>query len=135
MDNQKTLTIEPGAWSPAASEYIARALVHASPDEVRAQVDAGAALFYVKADDVLIGCYVLRIDQTSTGREGVIVAAGGDYCGVDLIGVLLPKMEAQFTGVDRVRIHTSRAGMGKRLAAAGYRAKELVFSKDCHAVA
>lgn len=129
MDQQKALTVTPGNWTDAADEYIGRALVDASPAEVRAQVEAGARLFYVYAADELIGCYVLRVDRTATGCEGVVVAGGGDHCGVDLVAVLLPVMESQFSGVDSLRVHTSRPGMVRHLLRAGYRATELVFRK------
>ena len=128
MDS-KALTVTPGAWSAEAAEYIGRALVHATPAEVEGQVQEGAALFYVHEGEKLIGCYVLRVDRTHAGPEGVIVAAGGDACGVDLVAALLPTIEKQFNGVRGVRIHTSRSGMAKKLGAAGYKLKELVFAK------
>lgn len=131
--DQKTLTVEAGEWSPVAAEYIGRALVDASPAEIAAQVSAGAALFYVYDGREIIGCYVLRIDQTETGRDGVIVAAGGDHCGADLVAVLLPYMESQFSGVSRIRIHTSRPGMSRKLLAQSYKPSEIVFTKAINA--
>lgn len=133
MDSQKTLTIEPGQWSSEAADFLQKALVHASTNDIFWQVENGASLFYVKNQDKVIGCYVLRIDETISGREGVIVAASGNHCGIDLVGCLLPHMEAQFNDVRSIRIHTSRTGMAYKLNQHGYRAKEIVFEKVLNA--
>lgn len=104
---------------------MARACLHASPGELRAQFEAGAALFFARCGLELVGAYLLRVD----GREGVILAAAGDGRGVDLVGLFLPVIEQQFVGVDSIRVHTSRPGMVRRLQAAGYEPREIVLSK------
>lgn len=129
MENQQevTLTIERGDWSPLAAEYVAQALPFAPVEGIAAQVESGAALlFYVREGREMVGCYVLRVE----GREGVIVAASGNCAGVDLTQLLLAHVENQFIDVDALRIHTARPGMVRRLQAAGYTPQEFVMRKE-----
>lgn len=129
--DQVEVRVIPGAWSEAAHRYIQSALVHASANEVRAQVDSGsAALFYAFVGEKMIGAYVLRIDSSTHGPEGVVVAAGGDNCGIDLIATVMPVIEKQFMNVTEIRVHTSRRGMVKSLVEKhGYEEREIVLSK------
>ncbi len=126
---EKNLTIEPAEWSPAVAMWLTLALQHASLADLRGQVDAGAALFAVREGARLVGAFVLRVDQTAQGSEGVIVAAGGNLPGFDFTVDLLPHVEALFSGVVAIRIHTARPGMARKLAAAGYMPREMVFAK------
>ena len=109
--------------------WLTLALQHASLADLRGQVDAGAALFAVREGARLVGAFVLRVDQTAQGSEGVIVAAGGNLPGFDFTVDLLPHVEALFSGVVAIRIHTARPGMARKLAAAGYMPREMVFAK------
>ncbi|HZX32659.1 MAG TPA: hypothetical protein VFF03_15000 [Rhodocyclaceae bacterium] len=130
-ETQVQIRVTQAAWSETLAAALAPAIPDGHPDDLRLQVESGAAaLFRVESGGEEIGGYILRVDQTSQGREGVIVAAGGHLDGVSLVDLLLPHMEAQFAGVRAVRIHTSRPGMAKKLAAHGYRLQEIVLRKD-----
>jgi|GEM_PF-6492087 len=118
--------VEPGReWCAEVDALMHKACLHASPGEMRAQWEAGAALFLVKRGGTMIGAYLLRVD----GDEGVILAGAGDGGGIDLVGVVVPIMEQQFVGVRSIRVHTSRPGMLRRLVAQGYEAREMVLAK------
>lgn len=122
--HQAQVTIRPAAWS----DRIAELLAQAGPVALyQKQVDAGIAqAFRIDIDGQLVCAVLLRIE----GREGVIVAAGGDGKGVNLTETMLPAIERLFQGVDTVRIHTARPGLAKVLAAQhGYQLQELVLSK------
>lgn len=126
MEAQKGLIVErAGEWSPEAERLLSLACVHATPGELKGQFEAGAALFFARCDGEVVGAYLLRVD----GSEGVIIAAAGDGRGIDLVGTLLPVMERQFLNCATVRIHTSRAGMVRRLTEAGYEPREIVLAK------
>lgn len=124
---QKVLTVEPCEWSPQAADLLARAFTHGNPEVIGADVRAGrAGLFAVRDGATLGALFVLRVD----GDEGVIVAAAGGVPGVDLTAEVLPAVERMFSGVRRIRIHTSRPGMAKKLARQGYGAAEVVLFKE-----
>lgn len=107
------------------------AMQHGSPADIRYQVETrGAQLFYCQSGGEIFGCFVLRIDHAPSGSEGVVVAAGGSLTGFDITLNLLPHVERMFKGVHRIRIHTARPGMAKKLAALGYWPREFVFGKD-----
>lgn len=128
------LTIAAGKWSPWAERELQHALPYAPVDDLRRQVEEHRArLFYVRYQKKRIACYVLRID----GNEGVIVAAAGAFNDpvregeVSLVKALLHHVERQFKNVWAVRIHTARAGLVRRLSAAGYQPQEFVMRKPC----
>lgn len=123
------VTIKPAPWSAESAMWLTLALQHATVADLRAQVEAGAALFAVESSGRMVGAFVLRLDQTAQGAEGVIVAAGGNLPGFDFTADLLPHVEDLFSGVVAIRIHTARPGMARKLAAAGYLPREVVFSK------
>lgn len=127
--NQKSLTIVPALWSKAAASALSEAVPFASSDDLKAQVKAGASLFAVFCDAQPVGFYLLRVDQTESGAEGVLVAASGDLAGVDLTATLVPVIEKQFTGCRSMRIHTARPGLARKLARMGYRAGEIILRK------
>lgn len=128
MENrEKVLTIGPREWSPEASALLAQAFTHGSADQLGADVVAGrAGLFAVDDGERVAALFVLRVD----GDEGVIVAAAGGVQGVDLTADVLPHVERMFSNVRRIRIHTARAGMAKKLARQGYAAAEIVLFKE-----
>ena len=132
MSHQSALTVEikPCEWSEEIAAYIQSAIT-VPVEVIRAQLEKGAALFAVFFSGALSGAYVLRLDETVAGIEGVIVAAGGDFVGVDWIAAVLPIMEQQLieAGASRLRIHTARPGMARRLCSFGYGAQEIVLSK------
>ncbi len=77
-----------------------------------------------------VAAFVLRIDQEEAQRVGVVVVAGSDAGHIDLTASVLPVIETMFVGCDRVRIHTGRAGLAKKLYRVGYETTELVLTKE-----
>lgn len=121
-----TLRVDAANWSPYAQACFERACVHASADDLRRQLQRGAMLYDVSVDGRRIGCYLLRRD----GQDGVVVAAAGDGGGeVDLVAAILPLIEAQLSDCHGIRVHTSRPGIVRRLAAAGFEPREIVLWK------
>lgn len=127
----QALSIEPGAWGDAADFWIAQALQHATPGDIRHQVEqGGASLFYIRAGVEIVGAFVLRIDQLPGGFEGVIVAAAAKVQGVDMIATCLPEIENKFIGCKTIRYHTARPELARYLSAWGYAAREIVCRKE-----
>lgn len=125
----QALTLEPGEWSADADRLIGQALQHASPADIRHQVEnLGARLFYVWQDGEIVAAFVLRVD----GREGVIVAAAGDMPGVDLVATCMPAIESLFVGCSSIRYHTARPALARKLSRMGYVAREIVCMKEIH---
>lgn len=127
----QTVSIQAGAWGNDAERLISQAHQSASPEEIRAQIEGGGAeLFYVKTGATIAGAFVLRVDHTAAGSEGVIVSAAGHIDGVDLIEVCLPAIEKMFYGVRAIRFHTARPALARRLAGWGYQASEIVCRRE-----
>lgn len=127
----QALTLEAGAWGPQADRLIATAHQHATTAEIRHQVECqGAKLFYVKAAEAIVGAFVLRVDHTPEGSEGVIVSAAATVPGVDMIGLCLPAIESLFRGVRAIRFHTARPSLARRMTQHGYQASEIVCRKE-----
>lgn len=127
---QIKITVQAAKWSDASASWLARALQHASVEELRHQVAHGAVLFDVLVDGAQCGAVVLRIDHTADGPEGVIVAAAAEVRGVDLVAAVLPSLEFQFSGVRAIRVHTARRGLVKKLSQCGYEPSEIVLRKS-----
>lgn len=122
--------IRPVDWSDDAARVLARAVPFAAVADLMRQIDeAGARLFEVIAESGRVGFYLLRVDRTANGAEGVIVAAAGGLGGVDLVELILPAIEKQFIGCGVVRIHTARPGLAKKLSRVGYTSGEIVLRK------
>lgn len=131
MENSQALTLKPGGWCPDADHWIAQALQHATTAQIRHQVEqGGASVFYVMAGAECVGAFVLRADGTADGSEGVIVAAAGHLPGADLIETCLPQIEKLFINCRRIRYHTARPAMARRLVAHGYAPAEIVCMKE-----
>lgn len=131
MENHQALTLEPGGWRPDADHWIAQALQYASTDQIRHQVEhGGASVFYLMASAVCVGAFVLRVDGTADGSEGVIVAAAGGLLGHDLIATCLPQIEKLFLNCRRIRYHTARPALARRLVSHGYAPAEIVCMKE-----
>lgn len=118
------LTIAQASWGEVAAELLRDCFtVPGALEKVAAQVEAGiASLFMVDQGDEIVAAFVLRVD----GDEGVIVAFGGP---VALSLELLPHMEARFSGVRVIRVHTARPGVAHLLARREYDAAEIVLRK------
>lgn len=129
-DPQKRLTLAPGEWSADADRLIGQALQHATTADIRHQVEhQGARLFYVMDDGKRAGAFVLRVDETQSGAEGVIVAGAGSVEGFDLLATCMPAIESLFVNCKTVRFHTARASLARRLHAMGYEPAEIVCMK------
>lgn len=128
---EKKLIVYPAPWSDAIADILQRAAVHATRAELQQQHQHGARCYAVACDGQVVGAYLLRIDSTARGLEGVVLAAAGHLDGVELIESLLHVIEIQFRQNDctSIRIHTSRPGIARKLDRAGYRSAEIVLSK------
>lgn len=128
-NDTKKLSIEPGAWGPEAERLLPLALQYATINELREQVENGASLFYVKQAGAVVAAFVLRVDHTAEGSEGVIVAAAGHLKGGDLMASCMPAIESLFTGCRSIRFHTAKPAVARKMAMLGYRAAEIVCTK------
>lgn len=125
----KKVSIEPGVWGADALHWLAQARGHATMAELYEQHQAGAALFYARCDGQTVGAWLLRIDQTVSGAEGVIVAAAAKLGKVDMVSMCLSDIEARFSGVKSIRFHTSSPALARKLARRGYAPREIVSAK------
>jgi hypothetical protein len=118
-------------WSETAGQVLADAVPFGTPADLERQVrEEGAQLFEVIAEGGRVGFYLLRIDRSAVGCEGVLVAGAGALQGVDLIATLIPIIEKQFRGCAAMRVHTARPGLARKLARQGYGAGEIVLRKN-----
>lgn len=116
-------------WCDEAAAMLAEALTWGGIAPVAQQVQSGVAtLFRVRTLGGTLAYYVLRVDRVADGDEGVLVLAAG-RAGFDLTATLLPTIELQFIGCKAIRVHTSRRGVAKKLAAQGYADGEIVLRK------
>lgn len=129
MEAQKIL-IEPAAWCAEAARMLEKAARPHPVEIYREMIESGAVLFRASgADGRALVYWLLRIDESPEGREGVIVAAGG-AAGFDLVAALLPVVEGQFSGVKSIRAHTARPGAAKKiLRHPGWRVSEIILRK------
>lgn len=130
------ITIEPagkGAWCAAAENFLCDAMQGdplAGVEQLRGMCQAGAGqLYLVSCGDYLVGAFVLSIEQKAHGAEGVIVAAGGNLRGVNLLQTTLASIEGLFRGCVSIRAHITRKGIMRQLVRAGYAPREIVLSK------
>ena len=128
-DPAQTLTIEPGPWTDEAALWLEQAKGAATLADLKAQAESGAALFYVRHEGVTVGAFLLRVDQTAQGPEGVIVAAAAALQGVDMIASCMPTIESKFIGCKFVRYHTGKPALARKLARMGYVPAEIVSIK------
>lgn len=124
------LFIWPAGWNPVTKAFIESALSTASIDDMKDQVKTGAQLFKV-VDEYMntVAAFVLRVDYLAHETHGVVVAAGG-RADVDLTKHVLPVIERMFKGCQKIRIHTERVGLVRKLAAQGYGGVEYVLLKE-----
>lgn len=128
METQKKLTIKPAVWSDRAAAFLADAVISASVEDYRRQVEDGAVLFKVSAGRRVVGFYILRVDHFAEKTIGVLVAASG-LPGFSFADDLMPIIEKQFIGVDELHQYCSRPGMVRKLAGAGWEPTHLVMRK------
>jgi len=101
------------AWSDVV-ESVLRPVLGDDVPVVRGEVERGISELF-QVDDR--GYLVTRIEDYDSFREFVIVAAVGH--GTDAV---LPKLIglAQGNGIDRIRVHSNRPGMGRLLRGYGF---------------
>ncbi len=130
-NDEKRLKIVSSPWTEKANGLIAQAVRPLSLVNVRRQVEDGQAqLFQVMDGKKVVGAFILRVDKTATGCEGVIVAGAGQCDGVDMINTCMPAIEKMFIGCDRIRYHTEKPALARKLSAMGYSGGELVCFKE-----
>lgn len=125
----QALTIEPGAWTAEADHWLSQTGSAGELLDYKSQHESGASLFYIKAGGQTVGAFLLRVDTTATGNEGVIVAAAAQLEGVDMIATCMPAIEGLFVNCARIRYHTKTPALARKLARMGYAPAEIVSIK------
>lgn len=130
MDAVKALTIKPAQWCEQVAAWLKLAVAGDTIEDLIEQHLAGAQLFAVWDGAVMVAAYMLRIDRTARGYEGVIVAAGG-RADVPLLPACLPYIERQFkaAGCTSIRLHTQRRGLVALAEKHGFGESETVMTK------
>jgi hypothetical protein len=130
MENPQAqhLTIEAGTWTDEAAHWLAQAKGAATMADLIAQAKQGG-LFYVRHQGQTVGAFLLRIDQTASGPEGVIVAAAAKLAGVDMIESCMPTIEGKFSGCKFLRYHTGSPALARKMARRGFVPAEIVSIK------
>lgn len=128
-DPQK-LSLVPGEWGADAAFWLAKALASATLQDLQSQWQNGAKLYRVMHGLECVGAYLLRVDQTASGPQGVIVAAAAELDGVDMIQTCMPAIEARFCGVRSIRFHTAKPAVARKMARMGYGPQELICVKE-----
>lgn len=128
--DSQSLTIEPGAWGPDAAAWLSQALGHSTIEDLKGQLEQGAALFYIRHEGATVGAFLLRVDHTEKGAEGVIVAGAAALDGVDMMAACMPAIEARFKGCTSLRYHTNSPAVMRKLARFGYVPREIIAVKE-----
>lgn len=105
-------------WDDLATLHLSRAaLGHLNYFRDRVE-GGGSTLGYVVCDGERIGSLIVHGD----GDDFVIPVAGARLPGTDLTAVVLPVLEgvAAQCGAARVRVHTFRPGLARKLSRMGY---------------
>lgn len=131
--DQKELTLQHGAWGDDAGQWLVKALATASLADLRRQWEQGASLYRILHGQQLVGAFLLRVDSTSQGPQGVIVAAAAELEGVDMIASCMPAIEAMFQGVHSIRYHTQQPALARKMARIGFRPQEVICVKELSA--
>lgn len=131
--DQKELTLQGGQWGADVEPWLAKALASATLADLHRQWERGAKLFRILHGQQLVGAFLLRVDSTSKGAQGVIVAAAAELAGVDMIASCMPSIEAKFQGVGSIRYHTQKPALARKMASIGYRAQEVICVKELSA--
>jgi hypothetical protein len=123
------LTVAPAEWSASIAAHLSKAETTEALDDLRIQVERGdASAFVVRRGCVDVGAYVLRIDETPSGFDGVVLSGAGSD-DIDLTAALFPFIEQQFRGVQGIRVPTLRPGLVKKLRSMGYQTAAIVMRK------
>ena len=124
------MTIEPGPWSADAEVWLSKALGHSTIDDLKSQWEQGAALFYVRHQGATVGAFLLRVDKTERGGEGVIVAVSVEVPGIDMMNTIMASIESRFQGCKTLRFNTNNAALLRKLARIGYMPREIIAVKE-----
>lgn len=124
------ISVEAGPWASDVEPWIGQALATASMQDIRGQVEAGAVLFRVLHGAQTVGAFVLRVDRTEHGPQGVIVAGAAAFGDVDMLATVIPVIEAKFQGVQSIRFHTQKPALVRKMARQGYRVQEVICVKE-----
>lgn len=129
--DSQTLTFNPSTWGEDSARWLSQATGADTLNDIAGQVQSGGAfLFHIQHGGAVVGAFVVRVDDTATGPQGVIVAAAARLQGVDMLATCLPAIEGMFKGCKSIRYHTNRPALARRMAAQGYRAAEIVSIKE-----
>ncbi|WP_427773631.1 hypothetical protein [Comamonas thiooxydans] len=128
-DPQK-LSLVPGEWGADAAFWLAKALASATLLDLKRQWQQGTKLYRVMHESACVGAFLLRVDSTAKGPQGVIVAAAAELDGVDMVQTCLPAIEARFCGVRSIRFHTAKPAVARKMARMGYGPQELICVKE-----
>lgn len=124
------ISLVPGEWGVDAEFWLAKALASATLQDLHRQWQNGAKLYRVMHGPECVGAYLLRVDSTPNGPQGVIVAAAAELDGVDMIQTCMPAIEARFCGVRSIRFHTAKPAVARKMARMGYGPQELICVKE-----
>ena len=127
------LIIETVEWCDEAALMFVDAVDNCHVADLQAQVNSGATLFKVTSNGLLVGYYILRIDEFIAHSEAVLVAGVGNHPVINLTDSIIPVIEKQFIACKYLRIHTARSGLVKKLAHLGYEPQEFVMRKQINA--
>lgn len=132
---EKSLTVRPGSWSEDAEVLLARSahdpLVGVAT--LRGMVEAGRGVLFEVLDGAeLVSAYVLQANHCEHGKEIVVVAAGANLRGYSLTRHMVPYIEQQSMGYDRLRIAASRPGMCRQLEKMNFSRQSTTYVKNLH---
>lgn len=125
---EEILTIAPGDWCPDVEALCLRRFGMAQRARLvsihNSVLMREAVLFKVTdKGGVLRMVFVLEVQ----GRTGVVTMAAGEG-GTDLTHHILPDIKRRFSNCDRLRIHTARPGLARKLQREGFTCDEIVLS-------
>lgn len=128
--SEQPIKSEAVEWNEEAARLLSRAIHNCDIDDLRIQVENGAALFKLSVGDELAGYYILRIDNLTHWDEAVYVAGAGASTLYDLPKLSIALAQQQVHGCKFLRIHTARAGVVKKMLQMGFKAQEFVLMKE-----
>lgn len=128
------LKIRQENWNEGATRWLQAACdsLYTADDLKRDCLSGFCHLFNVYQGQDHIAAFVLRIDGHETGREMVVVAAGGYLAHGSLYKLITPYVEEQARAnhCSALRGHTKRRGVGRLMEKAGWQQSEIVFRKE-----
>lgn len=133
------LALQPCPWGDAVESHITAVVAAGDPDDAtgvewyRGEHEAGRlALVAGTVENVHCATAAYRFEQSASGLEMVIVAAGGFGDDIQLTEAFWPALEtmAAAAGAVSVRFHTNRQGLIVLAEGRGYHLAERVMRKD-----